>query len=346
MAALPLRGRLAPSPTGHMHLGNAAAFLLAFAQVKKTAGTIVLRLEDIDAERAKAEYMPALLEDLQWLGITWDEGPDNGGPVAPYVQSERLDLYKSHLQLLQGMGLVYPCFCTRKDLRSLASAPHTQSIEYSGACRHLTPEDRKKLFAQGKRACLRLDIAKACQFLAQKTVFLPEGVAISANGVTFKDLVCGVQSFTWQQTGGDFALCRSDGVFSYQLAVVVDDGLMRINSVLRGDDLLESTPRQILLYALLGMKIPNFTHIPLLCDAEGERLAKRHASLCLQSLREAGVKAESIIGYIAFLLGWQQKAEALNMAQFFKMFELKSLYGCKITMEKDVPAALLNIGTG
>ncbi|MDP3427663.1 MAG: tRNA glutamyl-Q(34) synthetase GluQRS, partial [Humidesulfovibrio sp.] len=287
----PVRGRLAPSPTGRLHLGNAWAFLLAWLAARSAGGSVVLRLEDIDPERSRPEFAEELLRDLRWLGLDWDEGPDVPGPCGPYEQRARLDTYAAAIARLERAGLVYPCFCTRKELRSLASAPHGPqaplvgdgSPAYPGTCRELAPAQREAFLRQGRRPALRL----RCEDLA----------------VSFHDLVAGPQSMTLADCGGDFALRRSDGVFAYQLAVVLDDMAMGVTQVVRGDDILTSTPRQIFLCRLLGASVPDYAHLPLVLDHEGERLAKRHGSLTLAALRDMGVTAPAITGYLAWRAG-------------------------------------------
>ena len=279
-----VRTRFAPSPTGYMHLGNAWAFLLAWLAVRSAGGALVLRMEDIDPQRSRPEYARALVEDLRWLGLDWDEGPavdgaipDEGdmaeqGPCGPYFQSARAALYDATLDAMDRAGLVYPCYCTRKELRQLAGAPHVDDAgaPYPGTCRHLSPEERRQREARGRRACLRL----RC----------PEG------RFHFQDGLLGEQSFTLEDCGGDFALRRSDGVVAYQLAVALDDALMGITQVMRGRDILTSTPRQLALLRLWGFEPPAYAHIPLLLDGQGERLAKRHQSLGVRELRRQGVQ--------------------------------------------------------
>lgn len=291
-----IRGRLAPSPTGFLHLGNAWAFLLAWLACRSAGGSLVLRMEDIDPERSRAAYAEAIIRDLHWLGLDWEEGPDVSGPFGPYVQSACMDLYAEALARLAAGGHSYPCYCTRKELRTLAGAPHVgdAGAAYPGTCRTLTPERRAELEAAGRRPCLRL----RC----------PTGP------YAFEDAVFGTQSMTLEDCGGDFALRRSDGVIAYQLAVVVDDGRMGITQVVRGEDLLVSTPRQLALFDLLGFPRPNYLHLPLLCDAEGERLAKRHASLTLAALRDAGVSPAAVTGYLAAKAGLCADAAPLTPA--------------------------------
>ena len=222
-------GRLAPSPTGFLHLGNAWAFFLAWLGARSRGGRLILRLEDIDPVRSRPEYAAAIMEDLQWLGLDWDGDT--------YVQSRRLHLYEQAIAELKAKGLVYPCYCTRKELRELASAPHLPSAggqgegvgdvgaPYPGACRNLSATERAALETQGRKSCLRLEYL--------------------ARDVRINDLALGECEFKSSDSGGDFALRRSDGVFAYQLAVSVDDANMGITQVVRGGDILASTPRQL-----------------------------------------------------------------------------------------------------
>ncbi len=300
-----VRGRLAPSPTGFLHLGNAWAFLLAWLSARARNGELVLRLEDIDPQRSRPEYVAALIEDLRWLGLDWDYGPGGVcGDVAPwpsategagawapgaegafFYQSQRASVYAAALASLEAAGASYPCFCTRKELRLLAGAPHVddRGAPYPGTCRHLTPEERAARLAAGRRPCVRL----RC----------PDGLW------RFEDAVMGPQAATLEDCGGDFALRRSDGVIAYQLATALDDGLMGITEVVRGRDILPSTPRQLALLRLLGLPAPQYAHFPLLLDNEGERLAKRHQSLTLAALRQRGCSPRSIVGYLGWLAG-------------------------------------------
>lgn len=294
---LPPTGRLAPSPTGLLHLGNAWSFLLAWLGVRahpSGAGRIILRQEDIDPARSRREWMDGIEHDLAWLGLDWD------GPV--FHQSERGEHYEAALSRLDAQGLVYPCYCTRKELRELAGAPHgahdglgDAGAAYPGTCRHLSPEEREERESQGRRASLRL--------------LCPDG---ESGREGFTDLVLGPCSFTLADCGGDFALRRSDGVWSYQLAVVTDDIAMGVTQIVRGEDILLSTPRQLLLWKLLGGTAPAFAHIPLLHDSEGERLAKRHKSLSLAQLREAGKSPEAVVGWLAALAGLSEAAAPVS----------------------------------
>lgn len=280
-----VRGRLAPSPTGFAHLGNAWAFLMAWLAVRSENGELVLRMEDLDLERSGVVFMQMLMSDMRWLGLDWDEGPTPEKECAAYHQSNRYHLYEDALQTLREKNLAYPCFCSRKDVRSMVSAPHIgdAGAPYPGTCRHLSPEVVAGRMAKG--------VPYSWRFRSDGHVY------------RFTDAVYGLQESDLASCGGDFNLRRSDGVFSYQLAVSVDDGLMGITQVVRGRDILPSTPRQIALLEALGLPVPSYAHIPLLIDADGDRLAKRHASMSLENLRTEGVRPERVVGLLAFIAG-------------------------------------------
>lgn len=321
------RGRLAPSPTGFLHLGNAWAFWAAWASARAAFGEIVLRIEDIDPERSKPEYIEALIEDLAWLGIDWDFGPgdlDKTENRPCFRQSNRFAAYKDALRVLDAKGLVYPCYCTRKELREIAGAPHTgdTGAPYPGTCRVLSTQDRERFEREGRRHSLRL-------------ICPPE------QGWEFTDLVMGPQENTLRASGGDFALCRSDGVYAYQLAVVVDDMAMGVTEVVRGNDILASTPRQLYLYSLFGGESPVYAHVPLVVDDAGERLAKRHASLTVRSLREAGVRAETVLGWLAFSSGLRPEFSPLYGEQSFAGFAFKKIRAPWLRLPPDPVAHFL-----
>jgi glutamyl-tRNA synthetase len=263
-------------------LGNAWAFWLAWLEARRAGGRLVLRLEDLDPVRSRADHAEQMRRDLAWLGLDWDE-------EAP-PQSDRAPAYEAALAGLAARGLTYPCFCSRRDLRSLAGAPQVgdAGAAYAGTCRGLSPERRAALTASGRARAIRL----ACP---QERTW------------SFRDRVAGFQTLTLAECGGDFALRRSDGVFAYQLAVVVDDLDQGVTSVVRGRDLLVSTPRQLYLQELLGGLVPAYAHVPLILDHQGGRLAKRHASLSLAALREAGVRPEDIFGFLARLAGLSER---------------------------------------
>lgn len=328
------RGRLAPSPTGKLHLGNAFAFLMTWLDVRSLGGSLVLRMEDIDPVRSRPEFADAIIEDLQWLGLNWDEGPEASQTFAPYAQSERSERYAALLEDLTSRGVTYPCYCTRKELRTLASAPHIgdEGAPYPGTCRQLTAHERHEREKTGKRACLRLDTGGA--------------LALTGGGTSltyFDDLVRGRQYITLQDCGGDFALRRSDGVYAYQLATAADDATMKITRVVRGEDLLFSTPRQLLLLKLMHAAPPAYAHIPLLHDHEGERLAKRHKSLELSALRESGVAPEAIIGYLGYLASLIDSPMQASPKELLPGFSLRLLPARLPSLPKDVVSLLSNI---
>ena len=326
-------GRLAPSPTGFLHLGNAWAFFLAWLGARSRAGELILRMEDIDPLRSRPEYATAIMRDLQWLGLDWD------GEV--YFQSQRLAAYERAIADFADKGLIYPCYCTRKELRELASAPQMAlpggqqqggrgggldgagdlGAPYSGVCRTLSQADRARLEAQGRRPCLRL-------------LYSPQDVSIT-------DLVQGECVFKSEDSGGDFALRRSDGVFAYQLAVCVDDAAMGITQVVRGCDILASTPRQIYLLGLLDGGIPQYAHVPLLLDQQGERLAKRHNSLRLETLRANGVAPEQIIGWLAWLAGLQDNTRPARPSEFLAGFASSPLPRENILLDGEILPAFI-----
>jgi glutamyl-tRNA synthetase len=281
------RGRIAPSPTGYLHLGHARTFWIAQQRAREHGGVLVLRNEDIDRARARPEFVRAFVEDLKWFGFEWDEGPDIGGPFAPYNQSERTRLYRAALEKLRESGCIYQCTCSRKDLQSAPNAPHAADDEliYPGTCREKVSDFEFRVSG--------LDMANAKHETRNATPSwrfrVPDGETIS-----FIDGHFGPQSFVAGKDFGDFIVWRNDDVPAYQLAVVVDDAAMNITEVVRGADLLVSTARQLLLYRALGLNAPKFFHSPLLLDEKGERLAKRHDALSLRALRAAGKTPEEL----------------------------------------------------
>ena len=274
-----VRGRFAPSPSGRIHLGNILCCLLAWLSAKRKGGRVILRVEDLDTARCPRRYAGKMAADLRWLGLDWDEGPENG-PHGPYYQSERTALYEEALRRLTDMGLVYPCFCTRAELHA-ASAPHREDGQtvYGGTCRKLTPAQIEER-ARTRRPALRLRVP-------------PEEWG-------FEDGHMGTYKENLETDCGDFLLRRSDGLFAYQLAVVVDDAAMGITEVVRGADLLSSTPRQLYLYRLLGLTPPEFCHFPLLLAPDGRRLSKRDAAAGLDGIN---LPAEEVLGRLAYLAG-------------------------------------------
>src|SRR6185369_16305341 len=278
------RGRLAPSPTGFLHLGHARTFWIAQERAREHGGILVFRNEDLDPSRCKAEFVSAMIEDLRWFGLEWKEGPDCGGDFGPYIQSERRPLYQKAFEKLRSGGFCYPCNCSRRDVHRALQAPHDGEDEpiYPGTC-------RSKIRGQPGSdpiACAGIEVGST-RTKVHWRFLVPDGEAIS-----FIDGTQGPQRFIAGKEFGDFVIWRNDNVPAYQLAVVVDDAAMRITEVVRGTDLLRSTARQLLLYKALGLQPPAFYHCPLVVDERGIRLAKRHDSLSLRTLRQRGLKPE------------------------------------------------------
>lgn len=293
-------GRFAPSPSGRMHLGNVFAALLAWVSARAAGGEFVLRIEDLDPERSHAEYADAIRDDLRWLGLQWDrEMP---------LQSTRTPVYAEYFARLQAKGLLYPCFCTRSELHA-ASAPHASdgSLLYAGICRGLTDA---QIRAQNRPPAWRIRVPEEC--------------------VACRDGVYGEVSQNLQRECGDFILRRSDGVYAYQLAVVCDDALGGITQVVRGRDLLSSTPRQIWLCRMLGFEPPEYYHVPLLIAPDGRRLSKRERDLDLSRLRER-FRPEALIGRLAFLSGLVPLQEPISAAELAQEFAWEKL------SRKDIP---------
>ncbi|WP_168120433.1 tRNA glutamyl-Q(34) synthetase GluQRS [Paenibacillus sp. HB172176] len=319
------RGRFAPTPSGLLHLGNAFTALAAWLQIRQAGGEFALRVEDIDKPRSRQEWVSLQLQDLKWLGIDWDEGPDLGGAYAPYTQSERENLYEEALARLISSGMLYPCYCSRKDLAQLASAPHGLSSEgpaYPGFCRHLT---------EAEQAAKAADKSPSLRF------FMPA----SSPACQFRDSLSGENLRFDCESLGDFVVRRADGIFSYQLAVTVDDAAMAITDVLRGADLLDSTPRQLALYEALGLHAPAFAHVPLIADASGERLSKRDKSLTLASLRERGVRPERLVGALASLAGWIDQPRELHASELISLFgPIKTKINSPLIFDRELEAWL------
>lgn len=291
----PLVTRLAPSPTGAQHLGNARTYLVAWLMARRAGGWVVLRIEDIDSPRVKPGAAEQALTDLRWLGLDWDAGP--------IVQTERLPLYQSALDRLKAADLVYPCTCTRSDVEQAASAPHADGAEvvYPGTCSHRSVADADTL-----------DRPFAWRFRVNEVP-------------AFDDLFRGPVRLTRDDVGGDFVVWKSQGGPAYQLAVVVDDADNGVTVVVRGDDLVSSTPRQLLLYRALGLTPPAFAHVPLVVGPDGRRLAKRHGDTRLSSLRAAGVRAEQVVGLLAWSCGWQAEPIPVTAADLVPRFDLAAI---------------------
>jgi glutamyl-tRNA synthetase len=270
------RGRIAPSPTGYLHLGHARTFWTAQQRAHAAGGVLIFRKEDLDAQRSRPGFVSSMYGDLRWLGLQWQEGPDVGGPFAPYSQSERREFYLQAWKKLRDADAIYPCTCSRKDLEQALSAPHddVDEIPYPGTCRS----------KRWSREEFSLPAGVSWRFR------VPDGQRIG-----FQDAVQGAQAFFAGEDFSDFLVWRRDDIPAYQLACVVDDDAMQITEVVRGSDLLKSTARQILLYEALGLPTPKWAHCDLMTDERGVRLAKRHDSLSLRALRASGLSPAQVI---------------------------------------------------
>lgn len=287
-------GRFAPSPSGRMHLGNVWSCLLAWLSARSIGGRMVLRLEDLDPDRCKRTYCDQVMRDLEWLGLDWD-----GSPV---YQSERTEYYAEAFRRLEEQGILYPCFCTRAEReRMAASAPHASdgTVLYDGRCRRLTREQRA--------------VQRAIRPHAWR-------VQVPAQEYRVQDLCQGVYTEVLSRDCGDFILRRRDGVYAYQLAVVVDDAAMGVTQVVRGKDLLSSTPRQLWLQERLGLPHPNYAHVPLLLSADGRRLAKRDHTQELGELQEH-YTAPELVGYLAHLAGLWESGEPITPTELLPFFD-------------------------
>ena len=291
-----ITGRFAPTPSGRLHLGNLLCCLLAYLSVRSQDGRFLLRIEDLDVPRCPKRLSLQAIEDLSWFGFRWDE--------EPLFQSERSDIYQKHLDQLQQQNLIYPCFCTRAQLMaSVAPNLGDTQVVYQRTCANLTPTEIEQL-SQTRRPAMRLRV--------------PDEV------VSFTDGLYGEQSENLAKDCGDFILRRSDGLFGYQLAVVVDDALSGVNEVVRGRDILTATPRQIYLLEKLGYPVPNYIHIPLLMDADGRRLAKRDKDLDLTALSRR-FAAEELLGKLAFSAGILPEERPASMDELIRLFDWQNV---------------------
>jgi glutamyl-tRNA synthetase len=295
-------GRLAPSPTGAQHVGNARTYLLAWLSARSKGGRVVLRIEDVDSPRVKPGADAEACADLRWLGLDWDEGP--------VYQTQRLHLYQDALQTLQKRELVYACTCTRSDVERAASAPHAEheGPVYPGTCAGRSAADAASL---GDRPyCWRFRVPERS----------PE----------WDDGVLGLTAIDLRAMGGDFVVWKAarpgaPATPAYQLAVVVDDAAQGVTEVVRGDDLIPSTPRQLLLYEALGLRPPRFIHVPLVVGTDGRRLAKRHGDTRLAALRAAGVTAERLLGLLAWSCGWVDAIRPVTGRKLLPVFRLEAV---------------------
>lgn len=303
----PMRVRFAPSPTGHLHIGGARTALFNWLLAKQQGGTFILRIEDTDLQRSTDESATAILESMQWLGMDWDEGPQKPGPNAPYFQSQRLHTYIEHAERLLTTGHAYRCYCTAEEQEQRRKEAEAKVLDpkYGGHCRHLTPEQCQTFEAEGRTSVIRFR--------------MPEGITL------VRDSVRGTVEFQ-NELLDDFVLIKSDGMPTYNFAVVVDDALMTMTHVIRGDDHLSNTPRQVLLYEAFGYPVPEFAHIPMILGADKTRLSKRHGATSVLQYRDEGYLPQALVNYLA-LLGWSYDASStlFTTDELIEKFSLKKV---------------------
>ena len=287
-----VRVRIAPSPSGNLHIGTARTALFNYLFAKKNNGKFILRIEDTDAERTSQEYIDNIFDSLKALGLNWDEGPDVGGDYGPYTQSERFDIYPVYAQKLIDAGFAYECFCTPEELeaeKELATA-NKKPYVYSKKCEHLTNEEKAKLRAEGRKPAIRFNISKA------QHAFHP------TSELTFDDMVKGELKVNTDLIG-DFVIMKSNGTPTYNFAVVIDDMLMKISHIIRGEDHISNTFKQILIYEALGAEVPKFGHLGMILAPDRSKLSKRHGATAVSEFVENGYLTEALINFVA-LLGW------------------------------------------
>ena len=301
-----VRVRFAPAPTGYLHLGSARAALFNFLFAKGRKGVFILRIEDTDKERSREEYEEDILEGLRWLNLSWDEGPDKGGEFGPYRQSEREDIYKRYAKILLDKEIAYPCYCTEEELRERRREDLKQkkAPKYDGRCRGLSKEERENFEKRGRKPTLRFKVSS--QIL--------EVLDLIRSKVVFDTSLI-----------GDFIITRQDGTSSFIFANVLDDALMKVTHVIRGDDHLSNTPRQVLLYQALGLPLPEFAHIPMILAPDRSKLSKRHGAVSVGEYKKKGYLPEALVNYLA-LLGWSPER---STQEFFSLKELTEQFSLR-----------------
>jgi nondiscriminating glutamyl-tRNA synthetase len=304
-----MRVRFAPSPTGFLHVGNARTAIINYLIAKKNNAAMVLRIEDTDRERSSTESERSIMRDLSWLGIEWEEGPDRGGGSGPYRQSERLDIYRSYTDRLLSEKKAYHCYCTREELEQMkkGAGDGPEAYEYNGRCRFLTEAQKKEFEREGRRPTVRFTIPD------NQTVIV-------------KDLIKGDVEFNTSNIGGDFIIVRSDGMPVFNYIVIIDDALMGISHVIRGDDHLSNTPKQILIARSLGLPEPAYAHHTLILGPDRSKLSKRHGITSVETYRTQGYLPEALFNYLA-MLGWAADGgeEILDRGRIIDQIELSKL---------------------
>lgn len=304
-----IRVRIAPSPSGNLHIGTARTALFNFLFAKKMGGKFVLRIEDTDLERSSDEYIKNIFDSLKALGLTWDEGPDVEGPYGPYSQSERFDIYPKYAQKLLESGQAYECFCTPEELEAEKEESQKNKVAhvYSGKCKNLTEEQKATLRAEGRKPAIRF--------------------SVEAKELIFNDLVKGDLKFDTGLTG-DFVIMKSNGTPTYNFAVVIDDMLMKITHIIRGEDHISNTPKQILIYEALGAEVPKFGHLGMILAPDRSKLSKRHGATGVSEFVEKGYLIDALVNFVA-LLGWSPSdgveiKTVEEIAQDFRIAEVSS----------------------
>jgi len=312
-----IRVRIAPSPSGNLHIGTARTALFNYLFAKKHGGKFVLRIEDTDLERSSDEYIKNIYDSLKALGLNWDEGPDVGGPFAPYSQSERFDIYPKYAQILLEKGYAYECFCTPEELDAEKAKSQELKIapKYSGKCKNLYDAEREVLRAEGRKPAIRF--------------------AVEAKELIFNDLVKGDLKFDTALTG-DFVIMKSNGTPTYNFAVVVDDLLMEITHILRGEDHISNTPKQILIYEALGAEVPKFGHLGMILAPDRSKLSKRHGATGVSEFVEKGYLIEALVNFVA-LLGWSPSdgVEIKSMDEIAADFRISEVSSSNSIFEYD-----------
>ncbi len=312
-----VRVRIAPSPSGNLHIGTARTALFNYLFAKKRNGKFILRIEDTDAERTSQAYIDNIFDSLKALGLNWDEGPDVGGPYGPYTQSERFDIYPKYVQELLDKGFAYECFCTPEELEAEKeeATKNKKAYVYSKKCENLTEQEKAKLYAEGRRPAIRFNIAKAQKAFHETSM------------LKFIDLVKGELHMDTDLLG-DFVILKSNGTPTYNFAVVIDDMLMKINHVIRGEDHISNTFKQILIFEALGAEVPRFGHLGMILAPDRSKLSKRHGATAVSEFVEKGYLTDALINFVA-LLGWspsdgQEIKTVDEIAQDFRINEISS----------------------
>ena len=312
-----VRVRIAPSPSGNLHIGTARTALFNYLFAKKNNGKFVLRIEDTDAERTSQEYIDNIFDSLKALGLNWDEGPDVGGPYGPYTQSKRFDIYPKYIQQLLDSGFAYECFCTPEELEAEKeeATRNKKPYVYSKKCENLTEEEKAKLRAEGRKPAIRFNIAKAQKAFHDTSI------------LEFEDIVKGKLHMDTNLLG-DFVIQKSNGAPTYNYAVVIDDMLMKISHVIRGEDHISNTYKQILIYEALGAKVPKFGHLGMILAPDRSKLSKRHGATAVSDFVKQGYLTDALINFVA-LLGWapsdgEEIKPVEKIAEDFRIHEISS----------------------